>query len=57
MLAVVRDRGRGHTYKEIGTRLSISARTVEFHAAAILRKLQVSNRQELTLWATARRLV
>ena len=46
----------GHTYKEIGVRLSISARTVEFHAAAILRKLQLSNRQQLTRWATGRRL-
>jgi DNA-binding NarL/FixJ family response regulator len=47
----------GHTYKEIGTRLNISARTVEFHAAAILRKLQMSNRQELSRWASARRIV
>jgi DNA-binding CsgD family transcriptional regulator len=36
----------GYTYQEIGTRLSISARTVETHAAAVLRKLQVSNRRE-----------
>jgi DNA-binding NarL/FixJ family response regulator len=46
----------GYTYKEIGSRLSISARTVEFHAAAILRKLQLSNRAELTRWATGRGL-
>jgi DNA-binding NarL/FixJ family response regulator len=45
----------GYTYKEIGARLSISARTVETHAAAVLRKLQLSNRQELTRWASARR--
>jgi len=46
----------GYTYKEIGSRLSISARTVEFHAAAILRKLQLSNRAQLTRWATGRGL-
>ncbi|GAA3849652.1 response regulator transcription factor [Saccharothrix violaceirubra] len=47
----------GYTYKEIGTRLSISARTVETHAAAVLRKLQLSDRRELTRWAADRHLV
>src|SRR5262245_27095559 len=42
----------GYTYKEIGARLSISARTVETHAASVLRKLQLSNRQELSRWAS-----
>ena len=46
----------GYTYREIGSRLSISFRTVEFHAAAILRKLQLSNRAQLTRWATGRGL-
>jgi DNA-binding NarL/FixJ family response regulator len=46
----------GYTYKEIGTRLCISARTVETHAAAVLRKLRLSNRRELSRWATARHL-
>jgi DNA-binding NarL/FixJ family response regulator len=46
----------GYTYQEIGTRLSISARTVETHAAAVLRKLQLSNRRELSRWASARHL-
>ena len=46
----------GYTYKEIGTRLSISGRTVETHAAAVLRKLRMSNRRELSRWA-ARRLL
>jgi DNA-binding NarL/FixJ family response regulator len=41
----------GFTYKEIGVKLSISARTVETHAGSVLRKLQLSNRQELTRWA------
>jgi DNA-binding NarL/FixJ family response regulator len=47
----------GYTYKEIGTRLTISARTVETHAAAVLRKLRLSNRRELSRWATARHLI
>lgn len=47
----------GYTYHEVGIRLSISARTVETHAAAVLRKLQLSNRRELTRWAAARRLL
>jgi DNA-binding NarL/FixJ family response regulator len=47
----------GYTYKEAGTRLSISARTVETHAAAVMRKLRLSNRRELTRWATERRLI
>ncbi len=47
----------GYTYQEVGERLSISARTVETHAAAVLRKLQLPNRRELTRWAANRRLV
>jgi DNA-binding NarL/FixJ family response regulator len=47
----------GYTYKEVGTRLSISARTVETHAAAVMRKLRLSNRRELSRWATDRRLI
>ncbi len=45
----------GYTYKEIGTRLAISPRTVETHAAAVLRTLQMSNRHELSLWVKDRR--
>jgi DNA-binding NarL/FixJ family response regulator len=47
----------GYTYAEVGERLAISARTVETHAAAVLRKLQLSNRRELSRWAQARRLL
>jgi DNA-binding NarL/FixJ family response regulator len=46
----------GYTYKEVGVRLSISGRTVETHAAAVLRKLQLPNRRELSRWARARKL-
>ncbi len=47
----------GYTYKEVGARLSLSPRTVETHAAAVLRKLQLSNRRELTRWAGEHRLI
>ena len=48
---------RGYTYKEIARELSISLKTVETHVSAVLRKLQLSNRHELTVWAIDRRLV
>jgi DNA-binding NarL/FixJ family response regulator len=48
---------RGYAYKEIALRLSISVKTVETHVSAVLRKLQLSSRHELTRWATDRRLV
>jgi DNA-binding NarL/FixJ family response regulator len=46
----------GYTYKEAAARLHISARTVETHVSAVLRKLQLSNRRELSRWAAARNL-
>ena len=54
---VLRHIARGFRYKEIATRLHISAKTVETHVSAVLRKLQMSNRHELTRWAADRRLV
>ena len=48
---------RGYMYKEIALRLGISAKTVEAHVSAVLRKLQLSNRHELSRWAVQRRLV
>lgn len=53
---VLRHLARGYTYKEIARRLSISVKTVETHASAVLRKLQLSNRSELSRWAAARRI-
>ena len=47
----------GYTYKEAGLRLRISARTVETHVSAVLRKLQLSTRHELSRWAAARHLI
>lgn len=54
---VLRHIARGYRYKEIASRLHISAKTVETHVGAVLRKLQMSNRHELTRWATDRKLV
>ncbi len=54
---VLRLIARGYAYKEIALELSISIKTVETHVSAVLRKLQLSNRHQLTRWATDRRLV
>jgi DNA-binding NarL/FixJ family response regulator len=54
---VLRLIARGYMYKEIARRLTISPKTVEHHVSAVLRKLQLSNRHELTRWATGGRLV
>jgi len=54
---VLRLIARGYAYKEIAKELFISVKTVETHVSSVLRKLQLSNRHELTRWATDRRLV
>jgi len=54
---VLRMIARGYMYKEVAQQLDISPRTVEAHVSAVLRKLQLSNRHELTRWAAERRLV
>jgi DNA-binding NarL/FixJ family response regulator len=48
---------RGYMYKEIALRLGISAKTVEAHVSAVLRKLQLSSRHELSRWAADRRIL
>ena len=53
---VLRLLARGYAYKEISSHLSISIKTVESHASAVLRKLQLTNRRELSRWAAARQL-
>lgn len=47
---------RGYSDKGIATELGISIKTVESHVSAVLRKLQLSNRLQLSSWASARRL-
>lgn len=54
---VMRLIARGYTYKEVGNELFISVKTVETHVSAVLRKLQLSNRNELTRWAMQRHIV
>lgn len=54
---VLRHIARGYTYRETAAELRISAKTVETHVSAVLRKLQLSNRRELTRWAESRRLI
>jgi DNA-binding NarL/FixJ family response regulator len=48
---------RGYRYKEVAARLHLSVKTVESHVSAVLRKLQLSSRHELTRWAVQRRLI
>jgi DNA-binding NarL/FixJ family response regulator len=54
---VMRLIARGYTYKEVAGELFISIKTVETHVSSVLRKLQLSNRTELTRWAADRRIV
>ena len=48
---VLRLIARGYLYKEVAFNLGISAKTVEAHVASVLRKLQFTNRHELSRWA------
>ncbi len=56
-LEVLRLLARGYAYKEIAAELFISVKTVETHASNVLRKLQLSNRHQLTRWAADRRML
>ena len=53
---VMRLLARGYTYKEIAAELFLSVKTIETHASSVLRKLQLSNRRELSRWASHRNL-
>ena len=54
---VLRLIARGYAYKEIARQLTLSVKTIESHVSSVLRKLQLSNRHELTRWANDRRLI
>ena len=56
-LEVMRLLARGYAYKEIAAELYIGTKTVETHASNVLRKLQLSNRHQLTRWAAERRIL
>jgi DNA-binding NarL/FixJ family response regulator len=53
---VLRLIARGYSYRDIGTELTISTKTVESHVSSVLRKLQLSNRHQLSHWASERHL-
>jgi len=53
---VMRLLARGYTYKEIAAELFLGIKTIETHASSVLRKLQLSNRRELSRWASRRNL-
>jgi DNA-binding NarL/FixJ family response regulator len=48
---------RGYLYKEIAGKLHLSVKTIETHVSSVLRKLQLTNRNELTRWAAQRRMI
>ncbi|MEB4615511.1 response regulator transcription factor [Leucobacter sp. M11] len=54
---VMRLIARGYAYKEVAAELFLSVKTVETHVSKVLRKLQLSNRHELTAWALSRKLL
>jgi len=54
---VMRLIARGYTYREVARELFLSVKTVETHMSSVLRKLQLSNRNELARWASARQLL
>jgi DNA-binding NarL/FixJ family response regulator len=54
---VLRHIARGYLYKEIALSLGISPKTVESHVSAVLRKLQLTNRHQLSRWALQQQLV
>jgi DNA-binding NarL/FixJ family response regulator len=54
---VMRLIARGYTYKETARELALGVKTVETHMSSVLRKLQLSNRHELSRWAHDRRIV
>jgi RNA polymerase sigma factor (sigma-70 family) len=53
---VLRLIARGYSYKDVAEELSISTKTVESHVSSVLRKLQLSNRYQLSNWASERHL-
>ncbi len=53
---VLRYIAKGYTYRETAEALSVAPKTVETHVSEVLRKLQLSNRHELTRWAVDRGL-
>ena len=53
---VLRLIARGYSYRDIAGELAIAVKTVETHVSSVLRKLQLTNRHQLSQWANQRRL-
>ena len=53
---VLRLIARGYSYRDIAGELAIAVKTVETHVSSVLRKLQLTNRHQLSQWANERRL-
>jgi DNA-binding NarL/FixJ family response regulator len=45
---------KGYTNKQIAVEMDVSPKTVEHHVSSVLRKLQMTNRAEVTRWAVER---
>jgi len=56
-IEVLRQIARGFTYKQVASNLVVSVKTVETHMSSVLRKLQLSSRHELAVWASTRKLI
>ena len=56
-MEVLRLLGQGWPNRKIAAQLSINERTVKYHVAAILAKLEASNRTEAVMRAAERRLI
>ena len=56
-IEVLRLIASGYSYRDNAGPLGIAIKTVESHFSAVLRKLQLSNRHQLTNWATERHLL
>jgi DNA-binding CsgD family transcriptional regulator len=54
---ILRQLAGGHSNREIGQRLSISAKTVDHHVSAVLAKLEAGSRDEAVTRAIARGVI
>ncbi len=48
---ILKQVGRGQTYKEIGQALYLSERTVKYHMSKVLKRLQLQNRAQVLAYA------
>jgi DNA-binding NarL/FixJ family response regulator len=48
---------RGYSYKRISEIMQVTTKTIESHMKNVLRKLQLTNRHEVTYWAMQRKII